>query len=115
MAPGSLYLVAGKSEDLPKDWVPCAGQHLSRQDYPELFAVVGDAYAHGSVPADRFALPDFRGVFAVSLLPGALPWPVELLGGPSGHSNLVLGPTNPIVAGAESFEATEMMWVVKTR
>lgn len=115
MAPGSLYLVAGRSEDLPKDWLPCAGQLLSRQDYPDLFAVVRDAYAHGSVPADQFALPDFRGVFAIDLLSGALPWPVEALGGQSGHSNLVLGPTNPIAAGGESFQATEMMWVVKAR
>ena len=115
MAPGSLYLVAGGSEDLPKDWLPCAGQLLSRQDYPALFALVRDAYAHGSVPADQFALPDFRGVFAVNLLPGALPWPVEALGGQSGYSNLVLGPTNPILAGGASFKVTEMMWAVKAR
>jgi hypothetical protein len=64
-----------------------------------------------TVRARQTSLPCriFRGVFAVDLLPGALPWPVEVLGGQSGHSNLVLGPANPIVAGGESFRATEMM------
>jgi hypothetical protein len=115
MAPGSLYLVAGTADDLPKDWLPCIGQILNRQDYPELFAVVGAAYTHGSVAADQFALPDFHGMFALDLQPGALPW---WLGSQSGHSNLALGPANPIVAASESsaiVKATEMMWVVKAR
>jgi hypothetical protein len=77
--------------------------------------VVGAAYTHGSVPAGQFALPDFRGMFALDLLPGALPW---WSGSQSGHSNLALGPANPIVAASESSAivmATEMMWVVKAR
>jgi len=118
MAVGSLYLVAGKPDRLPEGWVPCAGQALPKQEYPELFAAVGDAYAHDSIASDRFALPDFHGAFAVNLLPGALPWPLELLStGRHGHSNLVLGPTNMVraVEGGTMVKTTEMLWVVKAR
>jgi microcystin-dependent protein len=117
MAPGSLHLVAGSNTDLPEDWLPCAGQVLSKQDYPMLFEAVGDAYSHGSVAAGQFALPDFRGVFALELQAGALPWVVRLLGWRQvGHGNLVLDPTLAAkVAGSEMMKATEMMWVVKAR
>lgn len=43
----------------PTGWLVCAGQALSRSDYPDLFAVVGTAY--GAPSGATFNLPDCRG------------------------------------------------------
>ncbi|MFC3944460.1 tail fiber protein [Pseudomonas gingeri] len=42
-------------------WLFCNGASLNRQDYPELFGVIGQAY--GYKDADHFNLPDLRGRF----------------------------------------------------
>lgn len=43
----------------PTGWLICAGQALSRVDYPDLFAAIGTAY--GAPSGATFNLPDTRG------------------------------------------------------
>lgn len=43
----------------PTGWLICAGQALSRVDYPDLFAAIGTAY--GEPSGATFNLPDTRG------------------------------------------------------
>ncbi|NWA25982.1 tail fiber protein [Pseudomonas gingeri] len=42
-------------------WLFCDGTSLSRQDYPELFGVIGSGF--GYADAEHFNLPDLRGRF----------------------------------------------------
>ncbi|HYW16010.1 MAG TPA: phage tail protein [Allosphingosinicella sp.] len=48
-------------------WTVCDGRSLDRNDYPELFAALGNLYG-GSDP--QFKLPDYRGYFLRGLDPG---------------------------------------------
>jgi len=41
------------------EWMVCNGSSLSREDYPELFNVLGTTY--GNATPDEFNIPDFRG------------------------------------------------------
>lgn len=54
---GTVVDFAGAST--PTGWLVCAGQTLSRTDYPDLFAVVGATY--GAPSGSTFNLPDCRG------------------------------------------------------
>lgn len=61
------HIVAWPTEFIP-DWgLPCDGQWLDRDDYSELYAVIGDIYS-GTAPTSRpgdnlFRTPDYRGYF----------------------------------------------------
>ena len=52
------YKMSSRSIDY-KGWLLCDGRSLQRSDYPELFEIIGTSF--GSVDADTFNLPDFRG------------------------------------------------------
>lgn len=43
----------------PEGWLMCYGQSLLRDEYPELFAVIGTTY--GAADSAHFNLPDLRG------------------------------------------------------
>lgn len=68
---GSITAYAG---DTPPDgWLLCQGQELSKTEYPELYAAIGDGWntatnptsgaAYAAPAAGSFRLPDFRGSF----------------------------------------------------
>lgn len=44
---------------LPNGWLPCYGQELLRDEYPDLFAVIGTEFYFGTDP-DYFAIPNFK-------------------------------------------------------
>ena len=48
------------------NWLPLEGQLLSRTQYPELFATIGDVYGKGD-GLTTFALPDLRSAIDYSL------------------------------------------------
>jgi len=56
---GSVTAFAGEVE--PEGWKFCRGQQLSKNEYPDAFAVIGFAFG-GS--GDLFHMPDYRGRFA---------------------------------------------------
>jgi microcystin-dependent protein len=58
----SLQIGEYKMSAQPSDingWLICDGRSISRQDYKHLYDVIGSAF--GSLDADTFLLPDFRG------------------------------------------------------
>ena len=54
---GAVMDFAGSSP--PSGWLVCGGQSLQRDEYPELFAVIGTTF--GSLGGNVFSLPDLRG------------------------------------------------------
>jgi len=54
---GELIAWAGVVSPNP-DWLPCDGSLVAEDDYPDLFAVIGDTYGSSG---DSFRLPDLRG------------------------------------------------------
>lgn len=48
---------------VPIGWLLCAGQTLSRLDYPDLFAAIGTTY--GAPSSSTFNIPDLRGRVSV--------------------------------------------------
>lgn len=50
----------------PRGWLWCAGQAVSRADYPALFAAIGTTYGSGN-GTTTFNVPDFRGRTLVGL------------------------------------------------
>lgn len=53
------------SATAPTGWLICAGQTLSRTDFPDLFAVVGTSF--GAPSGSTFNLPDYRGRVSAGL------------------------------------------------
>ena len=51
------YLVAFTGETIPDGWLLCDGATVSRERYPELFAVIGTMYWAGRWNG-RFRVPD---------------------------------------------------------
>lgn len=45
-----------------RGWLPCDGTEISRKDYAQLFAVIGDIHGRGNA-VDTFNLPDYQGRF----------------------------------------------------
>lgn len=60
---GEIILWAGSAAPDDANLLLCDGTHLSSDDYPDLFAVIGTTY--GSSGAGDFALPDLRGKVAI--------------------------------------------------
>ncbi|HEY1935558.1 MAG TPA: tail fiber protein [Acetobacteraceae bacterium] len=52
----------------PKNWMPCAGQTLPKNQYQALFALLGTTYGGDGI--NTFQLPDLRGRFAIGMGPG---------------------------------------------
>lgn len=51
------YAGSGSTES----WIICDGRALSRMDYPELFAVIGEHFGGDGPEGDEFNVPDLRG------------------------------------------------------
>lgn len=48
------------SEKIPENFLPCEGQELSKKQYPELFALIGNTFGGTNT---TFYLPDLQGQF----------------------------------------------------
>lgn len=57
--PGAVLPFA--MDTAPTGWIPCDGRSLSRAAYQRLFSAIGTLY--GSVDANTFNVPDYRGEF----------------------------------------------------
>lgn len=57
--PGAVLPFA--MDTAPTGWITCDGRSLSRAAYPRLFSAIGTLY--GSVDANTFNVPDYRGEF----------------------------------------------------
>ena len=51
----------GSLDQLPAGWMECDGRSLNRQEYAQLFNVIGTGF--GAPDGDTFNLPDLRGMF----------------------------------------------------
>lgn len=61
---GSIIIWAGDPNELPVNWKVCNGKDVLKSDCPELYAVLGTYWDNDKgAGADRFCLPDLRGVF----------------------------------------------------
>ena len=58
LPPGIIFPFAGQSA--PDGYLICAGQEVSRQEYSDLFEVIGELYGSGDGET-TFNLPDLRG------------------------------------------------------
>lgn len=56
---GEIIAFAGEVSPDVVRWLQCDGASLLRDDYPDLFAVIGTNY--GSLDGTHFSLPDLRG------------------------------------------------------
>jgi hypothetical protein len=52
----------GITSAIPDGWEICNGAEISRQDYADLFEIIGTTFGSGN-GSDTFNLPDFRGKF----------------------------------------------------
>lgn len=51
------------NSNIPENWVLCNGNALSKQEYSELFEVIGDKFNRSSDPSSLIRVPDLRGIF----------------------------------------------------
>jgi hypothetical protein len=78
-----IYCRPGPPPELPPDLIYPVGQILSRDAYPELYAVIGEVYSEGKFYQLKrrwrhrqlrrrrlFRVPDFRGRVVVTVDPG---------------------------------------------
>lgn len=74
-------------------WMLCDGRYLAAESYPELYAVLGKQYGQdGTAVAQKFRIPDYRGLFLRGADAGAgLDPDADTRVGPdgSGTSNIV--------------------------
>ncbi len=59
---GAVMPYAGSIDGVPDGYLPCHGQSLLKDDYPDLFAAIGNIYG-GTDAGATFNLPDYRGEF----------------------------------------------------
>lgn len=57
---GTIVAFAGRK--VPNGWLLCDGRPLKRNDFPDLFSVIGNTF-NESPSSDSFSLPDLRGRF----------------------------------------------------
>lgn len=58
---GTIVAYGGDIENLPENWKLCDGDELNREDYKELYNIIGSNF--GSRVNEKFYLPDFQGRF----------------------------------------------------
>lgn len=64
---GEIVIFAGDTSPDP-NWLVCDGDSLLRDEYPDLFAVIGTLY--GAVDGSHFNVPDMRGRVPMGVGPG---------------------------------------------
>jgi microcystin-dependent protein len=57
---GTVVAYAGDMNNIPEGWKLCDGSSVLKTDYPQLYAVIGDAWG---TSGSSFNLPDLRGRF----------------------------------------------------
>lgn len=77
---GSIMLWAGI--DIPQNWILCDGEKYKVEDYPELYAAIGDTY--GSGPTGFFKIPDLARRFPLGW------WYSDTLGEKGGEEEVTL-------------------------
>jgi len=83
---GTVLAFAGSVNDshvLPGFWRLCDGSPQKKQEYPDLFSVIGQSYGGGNGDDYNFNLPDFRGVFLRGLAGNSSRDPDKNTRGPS--------------------------------
>lgn len=65
---GEIFAYAGQTSP-NENWIPCDGRELSRQEYPDLYNVIGTTY--GSSGPTTFLIPDLRGRALIGIGQGA--------------------------------------------
>jgi microcystin-dependent protein len=60
LIPTGAIMAYGYDDNLPDGWLLCDGSAVSRDDYSELFAIIGTLYGEGD-GSTTFNLPDLRG------------------------------------------------------
>jgi hypothetical protein len=55
---GSIIPYAGMT--VPNEYLPCDGYQLSKTDYAQLYAAIGDIYDTGAEPNGYFSIPDYN-------------------------------------------------------
>lgn len=58
---GAILSFAGDENNIPRGWLSCRGQVVSKENYPQLFNVIGTIWGGSGTP--NFYLPDLRGLF----------------------------------------------------
>jgi microcystin-dependent protein len=58
---GTVFPFAGEPNQVPRGWMLCDGQELSRLNYPLLFEAIGTAWGGTGTP--NYFIPDLRGLF----------------------------------------------------
>lgn len=66
---GTIQIWAGRENNLPLNYKLCNGDILNRDNYEELYNVIGKIYSDGLAPGKLFRLPDLRGRFIVGYDP----------------------------------------------
>lgn len=61
--PGEIRMFAGPEENIPEGWLLCDGDLIDKNEYNELFVVLGNAWGDGNGDLSKFRLPDLRGTF----------------------------------------------------
>ena len=51
-------VLSNPNNSVPSAWLFCAGQKLSKTDYPELYQAIGDNFNLSTTASDKFCLPD---------------------------------------------------------
>ena len=92
--PGKVEWFAGPEANVPAGWLVCDGSTVSREEYPRLFAVIGDTWGPGD-GSTTFDLPDLRGRFGIGT--DGSTYPLGQTGGSSSHSH-----SNPSTGSAGS-------------
>lgn len=77
---GSIMLWGGI--DIPQNWILCDGEKYKVEDYPELYAAIGDTY--GSGPTGFFKIPDLARRFPLGW------WYSDILGEKGGEKEVTL-------------------------
>jgi len=58
---GAILSFAGEKNRIPEGWLPCEGQLVSNEKFPDLFSAIGTVWGGSGTP--NFYLPDLRGMF----------------------------------------------------
>ena len=75
---GEIKMFAGPTDKIPKNYELCVGQELKKDDYPLLYALIGDMYNEAPISDNYdsnltatppregyFRIPELRGRFIV--------------------------------------------------
>lgn len=78
-------------ENAPPGWLLCNGQAVSRQEYVDLYQVIGRIYTPQNIDQNHFSVPDLRGRVTVGIDSGAgRVTSINTIGTSGGEENVTL-------------------------